>query len=234
MEAKLFKSSILRINNSLRPYPSLFYFPGLQSNPFWSKDTFNTVNYLEKNYEIIKEEYIKAEENTEILLENDYKFSDHEKSLHKGDWEWYSYISKGSKTTSFPKHFPKTSAILDKIPDIVMNLPFSYCFFSKLSPGSHISPHYGPCNIRLRVHLGLDIPEGCFIKVAETEKKWENGKCLVFDDTYLHEVKNENTNKKRTILLLDIWHPDIKLEERQAIEDMFKVAYDKGWLKSNI
>jgi aspartate beta-hydroxylase len=61
--------------------------------------------------------------------------------------------------------------------------------------------------------------------------KWQEGKCLIFDDTYIHEVHNKNENRFRTILLLDIWHPDIKVEEREAIVKMFKSAYEKGWLK---
>jgi aspartyl/asparaginyl beta-hydroxylase (cupin superfamily) len=120
---------------------------------------------------------------------------------------------------------------LESATDIMSGIPFAYGFFSRLSPNSTISPHYGPCNVRLRIHLGLDIPDNCYIKVAEEKKLWEEGKCLVFDDTYLHEVKNENKEKQRVILLLDIWHPDLKSEEIQAIHTMFNSAYDKGWLK---
>lgn len=232
MESKLIKSAILRMNNSLRPYPTLFYFPGIKSSPFWNSSDFKSVKILEESYEIIKNEFANAMINNKNLqLENDYKMSDHEKSLHKGNWEWFSYISKGTKKENFKLHFPKTNEILDSIEDKITDLPFSYCFFSRLAPQSDIAPHYGPCNIRLRVHLGLDIPEDCTIRIAETEKKWEEGKSLVFDDTYLHEVHNRHKDRYRTILLLDIWHPEIRKEEREAIVAMFKGAYDKGWIK---
>ncbi len=183
------------------------------------------------NYLTIKNEFKLVEENRTInQLENDYKMTDHEKNLHNGNWEWFNYISKGSIMKKFQNNFPKTFEILETIDNKMLGIPFSYCFFSKLSPGAQITPHYGPCNIRLRIHLGLDIPDSCYIKVAEEKRNWEEGKCLIFDDTYLHEVKNENKNNHRTILILDIWHPDIQIEEREAILKMFKGAYDRGWI----
>lgn len=230
MESKLLKSAILRMNNTWRPYPTLFYFPGIRSQSFWKKEDFKSVKILEDNYKIIKEEFQQADLR-DVKLENDYKLTGQEHSLHEGSWEWYSYISKGSKMKKFNESFPKTFEILESMDDLVTDIPFAYSFFSKLNCSSSIAPHYGPCNVRLRIHLGLDIPEGCYLKVAEQQRNWEEGKCLVFDDTYLHEVKNENKEKKRVILLLDIWHPDIKLEEREAIIKMFGGAYEKGWLK---
>jgi len=230
MESKLLKSAILRMNNTWRPYPTLFYFPGIRSQSFWKKEDFKSVKILEDNYKIIKEEFQQADLR-DVKLENDYKLTGQEHSLHEGSWEWYSYISKGNKMKKFNESFPKTFEILESMDDLVTDIPFAYSFFSKLNCSSSIAPHYGPCNVRLRIHLGLDIPEGCYLKVAEQQRNWEEGKCLVFDDTYLHEVKNENKEKKRVILLLDIWHPDIKLEEREAIIKMFGGAYEKGWLK---
>ena len=39
---------------------------------------------------------------------------------------------------------------------------------------------------------------------------------FVFDDTYEHEVVN-HSEEERVILLIDIWHPELDLEEREAI-----------------
>jgi aspartate beta-hydroxylase len=233
MESKLLKSAILRTNNIIRPYPTLFYFPGIRSKAFWDQERteFKTISILEKNYKKIKDEYMNVINNTK--MENDYKFTDHEKFLHQGNWEWFNYISKGSKVDKFKDHFPITNNILNEINEtgeLMSGLPFSYTFFSRLAPKSSIAAHYGPCNIRLRIHLALDIPESCYMKVSDSERKWEEGNCLIFDDTYVHEVHN-NSEKYRSLLLVDIWHPDIDLSEREAIVSMFSGAYDKGWLK---
>ncbi len=217
------------MNNTLRPFPSLMYFPGIRSQPIWDSNQFKSVKILQDNFQVIKNEFLNSQQN--LQLKNDYKLKDNEHSLHKGEWEWYSYIMKGSKQDLFKEQFPLTNEIISQMDDIMLSVPFAYTFFSRLSPSSKISPHYGPSNIRLRIHLGIDIPSDCSMRVAEEEVKWEEGKCVVFDDTYLHEVENMNISNFRTILLVDIWHPDIREEEREAIVKMFGGAYEKGWLK---
>ncbi len=81
--------------------------------------------------------------------------------------------------------------------------------FSILSPGTIIKPHRGAYRGALRCHLGLSCPtkeEGCVLTVSGEQHGWEDGKCLVWDDTYVHEVQN-NTNKDRVILFMDINRP---------------------------
>ena len=36
---------------------------------------------------------------------------------------------------------------------------------------------------------------------------------------------------ERVLLLIDIWHPELELSERAAIEQMFQHARNQGWLK---
>jgi len=225
METKLFKSAICRVNNIFRPYPTLFYFPGIKSQQVWDSNLIPTAKLLEKNSNTIAKEIINLDN-----FENDYKLIDKEKSLHEGSWDWASYMSKGKVSPKFKEKFPNTYEILNSLDDLMFDVPFSYCFFSRLAPKSKIKPHYGPCNLRLRIHLGLDIPDNCFMKITDIKHNWEDYKTIVFDDTYIHEVENNNENKYRTLLLLDIWHPEIKKEEREAIRNMFKGASSKGWI----
>ena len=82
-------------------------------------------------------------------------------------------------------------------------------FFSILSPGKHIPPHRGPYKGLIRCHLALKVPEpseNCWIKVGEETSQWEEGKCIVFDDTYVHQVQND-TEGQRVVLFLDIIRP---------------------------
>lgn len=39
--------------------------------------------------------------------------------------------------------------------------------FSLMEPGTHVWPHCGPTNCRLRAHLGLVVPDNVTIRVAE-------------------------------------------------------------------
>ena len=82
-------------------------------------------------------------------------------------------------------------------------------FFSILAPGKHIPEHRGKHKGLIRYHLGLRVPEpkeACRIRVDNTITHWEEGKSLIFDDTYYHEVWND-TDGYRVVLFLDIERP---------------------------
>ena len=59
---------------------------------------------------------------------------------------------------------PKTTRMLHGVPGLCKS-----AFFSVLAPGTHICAHCGPGNWRLRLHLGLHVPEGdgCRIRCAD-------------------------------------------------------------------
>ncbi len=87
--------------------------------------------------------------------------------------------------------------------------PFSYSFFSTMLPGTSIAPHYGATNLKLRLHFPLFIPNEAYLQVAGDARPWEEGKMIVFDDSYEHEAANLSKTEERVILLMDIWHPDL-------------------------
>jgi Aspartyl/Asparaginyl beta-hydroxylase len=244
-----------------RSNPSLMFLPGLRSLPFWTSydaksDTnriayqdptlTHVVSHLQANVEAIREEYCKVAP----TLESDYKLdAANEHSLHKGQWDWHSYMTKGQMQGHFGQYFPETTKILQALrqtPDnglptrlLLEEIPFGYAFFSTLHPQSKIQAHVSPMNLRLRIHLPLEVPVNgaeedsdgmpkCGIRVANQVQTWTRDKALVLDDSYDHEVWN-NTDHKRVLFLLDMWHPDISLKERMDIVGMFKHAHDQGW-----
>lgn len=75
-----------------------------------------------------------------------------------------------------------------------------------MEPGGYLAPHHGATSGVCRVHLGLDVPEGNWITVSGKKSYFETGKCFVFDDLQVHEVKNES-DKPRTNLIIDCWAP---------------------------
>ena len=60
----------------------------------------------------------------------------------------------------------------------------------------------------------------CGMRVADEVREWEEGRCLVFDDAYEHEVWNDSAGE-RAVLLFDIWHPLLSPDEVHAIRQMF-------------
>ena len=119
---------------------------------------------------------------------------------------------------------PQTAAALRSVPGLCIgHMPFAFGFFSTLGAGCSIAAHTAPCNLRLRVHLPIIVPESgsCGIRVADEIRKWEVGKALIFDDSFDHEVWN-NSGAERVVLLFDLWHPDLTEMEIRSIEEMFK------------
>ena len=85
--------------------------------------------------------------------------------------------------------------------------------FSVMHPGTHVWPHCGPTNCRLRAHLGLIVPSEPRIRVATVTKTWKEGKFIVFDDSFEHEVWHMGSSL-RLILIVDFWHPEVTPQER--------------------
>ena len=82
-------------------------------------------------------------------------------------------------------------------------------FFSVLLTGSHIPRHTGPTKAILTAHLGLTMPrnpEACRVQVDDRDVTWEEGRVVVFDDMYPHEVWNDSSDD-RVVLLLHVKRP---------------------------
>ena len=129
---------------------------------------------------------------------------------------------------------------------MLFGTPFGFCFFSTLHGNSSIKAHSGPMNLRLRMHLPLVVPKSevipesssqpnntrrpeLGIRVADQVREWHEGSSIVLDDSYVHEVWNDST-ESRVLFLLDLWHPDVRIEEREKITSMFDYARGKGWI----
>ena len=100
--------------------------------------------------------------------------------------------------------------------------PFSYTFFSTMKPKTSISAHFGATNLKLRCHFPLFVPDEAFLRVAGDPRPWNEGKMIVFDDSYEHEAANLSDTEERVILLIDIWHPELQDGEIHEVKTMFK------------
>jgi beta-hydroxylase len=119
-----------------------------------------------------------------------------EKFLYEGTWNVFGFYAFGQKMLGNCALCPDTTRLLESIPGMTT------AGFSFLKSGTVIKPHFGYSDSVLRCHLGLIIPEECGLRVGTETQRWENGKCIVFDDTIEHEAWN-NGNSDRTVLLID-------------------------------
>ncbi|MDE2148359.1 MAG: aspartyl/asparaginyl beta-hydroxylase domain-containing protein [Gammaproteobacteria bacterium] len=119
------------------------------------------------------------------------------------DWKTFFLMAMGTDCSGNARRCPRTRALLRTIPGI------STAMFSILSPGKHIPPHRGAYNGVLRLHLALRVPEPrqrCRIRVADRVLPWEEGKAMIFDDSFNHEVWND-TGGYRVVLFVDFARP---------------------------
>lgn len=162
----------------------------------WSKD-------LEANWVVIRKELDQVLERVDELP----NFQDISKRQYRiandNRWKTYFLHAFGFRPTKNCERCPETTKLIEKIPGLKV------AFFSILAPGKHIPRHRGKLKTLIRYHLGLIVPEpkeNCKIQIDDEIKYWEEGKSLIFDDTFYHEVWND-TDGYRVVLFLDIARP---------------------------
>lgn len=119
------------------------------------------------------------------------------------NWKTYFLMGIGMDCSENARRCPETMRLLQKIPGV------KTAFFSILSPKKHIPAHRGAFNGILRFHLGLMVPEPrerVRIRIGNDIFHWTEGKALIFDDTYNHEVWND-TEGYRVVLFVDFARP---------------------------
>lgn len=189
--ATIVQSAVCRTNVFHRPNPSLFSFPGLNTQPIWSSQLFpDLVQALKDNHQVILSEY-EALIRSQTKSDYAHQGEDQHKKLHKGDWDWHSYILKGKRQADFAIQCPQTASLLEsfQFPRLMMGTPFSFAFFSTMHPNTSISAHTSPCNLRIRCHYPLILPTTGDIgmRVADKVVNWQVGEPIFFDDSYEHE-----------------------------------------------
>ncbi len=162
----------------------------LGGRAFGGSKQFEFLRPLEENWQTIKNELMRLEE-------KDYT-TNSDKHLYrlKDGWRVFGLYGFGTKMNEDCELCPETTKLIEAIPGITT------VGFSRLVSGTHILPHKGFRLSVLRCHLGLVVPEECGIKVSGETAVWEEGRCLVFDDTNMHEAWNYGKSD-RIVLLVD-------------------------------
>eukprot|EP00045_Choanoeca_perplexa_P008400 m.77651 g.77651 ORF g.77651 m.77651 type:complete len:516 (+) comp14479_c0_seq2:104-1651(+) len=148
----------------------------------------------------------------------DLVLRDEESLTIQGDWQQVVLVRDGAiHQHAFNEFLYAGRALLELVERYSKGLPKGSLELSTIAPGTHIRPHCGPSNHRLRLHLGIQVPEtGAALTVAGQQRAWRKGEAFVFDDSFEHEVWN-NSTEPRTILIFDIWHPKLSQAERKEI-----------------
>ncbi len=175
----------------------------LDDNPVIEPELFDWVPELEENWTAIRDEADQVLGDTSALLPVRLISPDHGEIATDDRWKSFVLWGYGLREEENCARCPKTARLLDRVPGLLSAL------ISVLDPHSHIPRHTGPTKAIVTGHLGLRIPsqpERCHMEIADTDHVWQEGRMILFDDMFEHEVWND-TDERRVVLLLHIKRP---------------------------
>lgn len=203
--------------------------PGLTANAWWDRQQFQWGEELEAAWEDIRDEALRLRGGCKGQgMPQAWSAVGSETATHDADivsgGEWREFVLFGANVPRGPdseaaRSCPKTVEAIERLlPAAVAmaQLGVGEIIFSALAPGTRLLPHCASSNVRLTCHLGLVCPKGARIKVGPTWGEWEEGRCIFFDDSFLHEIANDS-DQVRIVLLIRFWHPELELDKVMPI-----------------
>lgn len=200
----------------LSPYQrSLYNLNHLKGKPFWTEDETTYGRYLRE----LKAHWKEILKEGSLVLEKAKTFVNESENLRRiGDWRQFELYARGKRNIANCKSTPLTCDLIEKFP-AAAECKRGQVKFSVMLPNTHVWPHTGPTNCRLRAHLGLKVPSGTLLRVVNETKSWKEGEWLIFDDSFEHEVWHNGTDF-RLILIVDVWHPEIAGHEQKSLSQI--------------
>ncbi|MGP1282494.1 MAG: aspartyl/asparaginyl beta-hydroxylase domain-containing protein [Parasphingopyxis sp.] len=195
---------VINIGKKLRPAVdrAVAKHSDVSNDPVLDPADFPHTRLLEDNWETIRDEALAISARPDSVPALDEISPDHQGIAPAGMWRSFFLYGYGYPAEENIARCPKTAEIVRRIPGL------NSAFFSILKPGTHIPDHRGVTKGLITCHLGLSVPkEGdCRMRVDDQIVRWEEGKTLVFDDTYRHEVWNDS-DETRVVLLVQTKRP---------------------------
>lgn len=215
---------LIKMGKKLRPYLNrvLAHYSVIPDRPVYDPSMLAWVAMIEDHAEDIRKEWENMVEKYRNETANAPALRDispdHARIAADERWKSFFLQGYGLRVMENCKMMPKTAALIDRIPNL------NSAFFSILEGGAVIPPHYGVTKGLLTCHLGIKVPderEKCWIDVDTQRLYWTQDKCILFDDTYNHSVKNE-TPQTRVVLLFQVLRPERGFGK--IVQDVFMSA----------
>lgn len=202
--AKPKRGLIYRTGKRLRPWLDdvLARSSTVGNPPVFEAGTFPWTAELERNWETIRAEALTVLQSEDIPVLADIS-PDHGRLGGDRKWKSFFLYGYGYRVENNCEKCPETARIVARVPGL------NSAFFSILAPGARIPRHRGVTKTLVTCHLGIIVPKdwrSVRMAVHDQVVHWHEGKCLVFDDTYYHEVWNE-TDETRVVLLVQFERP---------------------------
>ena len=216
-----------------RQKPTFFYVPDLQPEPYFERGLFPWYASLEQATDAIRAELqqvLSAREGLQPFLDfsggaRKSDFLANAQDLEAAAWDGYFFYRHGEAFAAHLAACPATAAALAQVPLTRIDGHAPEVLFSLLSPGTVIKPHHGVTNSRVVTHLPLIVPPDCALEVGGVEHAWTEGRCVTFDDSFLHAAWNRS-DRLRVVMILDTWHPRLREVEVQALKRLVETIGD--------
>jgi beta-hydroxylase len=186
----------------LAPFNVFIYlFSYVPPRPYLSLTHFPELRMLTDNWQAIREEGLQLLDKGYVCTAVNHNDLGFHTFFHKG-WKRFYLKWYDTPLPSAQRLCPHTIKLLENVPSV------HGAMFALLPPGGRLSQHRDPWAGSLRYHLGLCTPnnDNCWIKVDGERKSWRDGEAMLFDETYVHEAKNES-DTNRLILFCDVERP---------------------------
>lgn len=186
-------------------------FPGLDNRPMRDPEGDPVAEYLRQATPTIREEGLRLRSRTVSYTDG---------IISGGTWRIYPLWYMGTSLSFLTMHCPELKRIAAEIPGCGMAHPFSEALLSWQDPHTHLGAHCSIDGLRLRYSVGIIIEADCTLRVADMKKQWQTGESIIFEDCFEHEAWNGDTS--RLVFIIDVWHPDLTLLEREALQSAFR------------
>jgi beta-hydroxylase len=173
----------------------------MMKQPYHDTSLYPFVKVFEDNWDIINREFLRVQQHMVAYTDA---------HLYNQGWEVFGLWGFRHHDRNEPmidselklntKFCPRTADLVRK------HVPVNGSVgFSRLAAGTVIQPHTGDDFGFLRMHLGIQVPEGDIgLRVQGEDIKWQTGRAFIFDDSLLHEAWNR-TDQDRVVLILDFY-----------------------------
>jgi hypothetical protein len=209
--------------------PSVFYFPELPQRQFYEPEEFAWLEPMLALLPEMQAELSAIEDAgfTPYVTRPANRPAPNNPLLDDPAWSALWFWQGGAPVAENAVRCPATMRALEHAPMPRMAGRSPVAHWSRLLPGAHIAPHHGMLNTRLIVHIPIRTAPECWLRVGNETREWRERVPLIFDDSIEHEAKNEG-DETRTVLLFEIWRPEIAADERAALVQIFETIGEFG------
>lgn len=185
------------------------YYPHVHLGPIWPKELVPLAGFLEEHFHDFLADLRHIQDSTTFWNLHMKAFvSETQFTPQDEDWQTVYLFLNRQWVDRNCIVAPRSCKLLRQRPEIAeCRAGSAGAGFLRLHPGARLKPHYGN-GPRLSVHLGLETPEvgDIHMHVGSATVRWQAGRAVVFDDTFIHKVRHDGI-EPRFVLLLWFCHP---------------------------